>query len=179
MQASILRISQWIQRAESTTIAISVIAIAILTIMNVVLRSVFGNSLAFAEELTQFLMIAICFVGLSYAAGQGRHIRMTAIYDQLPRRVRKGFMIAICATTGGLLFALGVFACQYVYAVYQLGGIYPTLRVPYFVVYLFAPAGFFLASIQYGLAVVRNWIDDDVYLSFDRRDEYEPLTPDI
>jgi TRAP-type C4-dicarboxylate transport system permease small subunit len=179
MRILIVRISRVIQKAEEAAIALSVLSMATLTITNVVLRSVMGTSLAFAEELTQVLTIIVCFIGLSYAAGQGRHIRMTAIYDQLPRRARKVSMLVICATTCLLLAMMGYFACQYVFAVYQLRGRYPTLGVPFFFVYLFAPLGFLLASLQYALAFVRNIMERDVYLAFDRLDEYEPITPEI
>ena len=58
-----------------------ILVIAALTIANVFCRTFFGFSLAFAEEVSQFLIVLITFVGLSYGASQGRHIRMTAIYD--------------------------------------------------------------------------------------------------
>jgi TRAP-type C4-dicarboxylate transport system permease small subunit len=75
---------------------------------------------------------------------------------------------------------LGAYACHYVYTVYQLGGIFPALRVPFFIVYLSAPLGLFLAGIQYSLAVVRNLTSEGVYLSFEIKDEYEePVSQEI
>ena len=71
-----------IQRIEAFLLAWSIITIAALSIGNVVCRALFGFSLAFVGEVSQFLIIIVTFIGLSYAASQGRHIRMTAPVHQ-------------------------------------------------------------------------------------------------
>ncbi|MEX0819607.1 MAG: TRAP transporter small permease [Pirellulaceae bacterium] len=169
-----------IQRVEEAVLSGAILVIAGLTILNVICRSVFGFSLAFTEEVSQFCIIIVCFVGLGYAASKGRHIRMTAIYDQLPPATRKVFMVVITISTALLMFTLSWYALRYVVTVHELGGIYPALRVPFYLVYAIAPVGLFLAGVQYGLAAVRNLISKDIYLSFEMKDEYaHPVTPDI
>ena len=176
----VTRISAAIQRIEEFLLAASVLIIAGLTILNVVCRSLLGFSLAFTEEVSLFCIIVVCFVGLSYAASKGRHIRMTAIYDQLGPRMRKLCMVVITASTSAIMFALCWYAVGYVIAVYQLGGIYPALGVPFYLVYAIAPVGLFLAGIQYGLATIKNLTSEDIYLSFETKDEYEqPVTQEI
>jgi C4-dicarboxylate transporter, DctQ subunit len=171
---------RFIQRLEEILLAAAILVIAGLTIVNVICRSVFDSPLAFAEEVSQYCIIVVCFVGLSYAASRGRHIRMTALYDQQSKRWRKISMIAITGSTALLLFVLTWYACEYVHTVYQLGGIYPVLRVPFFVVYATAPLGLFLGGLQYTLAMIRNLIDDQVYLSYEVPDVYEePVTQEI
>ena len=53
------------------------------------------------------------------------------------------------------------------------------LQVPLYLVYCVAPIGFVLTGIQYALTVVRNLTEEDVYLSYDHKDEYEetPFNP--
>lgn len=169
----VMQAGRVLQCFEEIILSFSILTIAALTILNVVCRSLFGFSLAFTEEVSQFCIIFVCFVGLSYAARKGRHIRMTAVYDQLSLAMRKTFMAVITATTALIMFALCWYAIQYVVTVYELGGIYPALRVPFYVVYAIAPVGLFLAGLQYSLAFARNLTSDDVYLSFEMRDEYE------
>ncbi len=172
----VLKISHAVQRIEEGLLSAAILGIAALTILNVVSRTALNQSLAFAEEVSQFLIIVVCFVGLSYAASKGRHIRMTAIYDQLSDRRRKQLMLVITAATSLLMLILGIYACRYVYSVYQLGATYPTLGVPFWVVYLSAPLGLFLGAIQHGLAFLRNLTEDEIYLSFEDRDRHR--TPD-
>ena len=169
-----------IQRVEEVLLSASILTIAALTILNVVCRSILGFSLAFTEEVSQFCIIFVCFIGLSYAASKGRHIRMTAIYDQLSPAMKKAFMVVITISTALIMLSLSWYAVQYVVTVYQLGGIYPALRVPFYVVYAIAPIGLFLAGLQYALAAARNLTSQAVYLSFEKKDEYEePVTQEI
>ncbi|MFH1303065.1 MAG: TRAP transporter small permease subunit, partial [Planctomycetota bacterium] len=70
------RLAQFIQRIEAFLLAWSIIAIAALSIGNVFCRVIFGFSLAFTGELSQFFIIIVTFIGLSYATSRGRHIRM-------------------------------------------------------------------------------------------------------
>ena len=160
------RFASQIQRIEEVILAGAVLVIATLTILNVGCRSLLGFSLAFTEEVSQFCVIAICFVGLSYAAGKARHIRMTAVFEQLPRRLRKPLMVLICVATAALMFALAGYAAVYVSTVYQLGGVYPVLRVPFFAVYAMAPVGLILAGVQYLLAAFKNLTHASVFLAY-------------
>src|SRR6056297_3307730 len=102
----VTKASRYLQRVEEVILSGSILIIAALTILNVICRTAFGNSLAFAEEVSQFCVIFVCFVGLSYASSKGRHIRMTAIYDQLSKPVRKGLMLVITVGTSVLTFVL-------------------------------------------------------------------------
>jgi len=172
---TVLRVSRAIQRLEEVILSEAMLVIAALTVLNVVSRSVFDHSLAFAEELSQFLIVAVVFVGLSYAAARGRHIRMTAIYDQLPEAVRKRLMLFIAFTTAVLMFALASFSIRYIVTVEDLETASPVLQAPLWAVYLVAPVGFVLSGVQYCLTVVRNLKRPGVWLSFEVQDGYEDV----
>jgi C4-dicarboxylate transporter DctQ subunit len=172
------RLFQSIRRIEEFVLAWSILAIAGLAVANVICRALLGFSLAFAGELSQFLMIAVTFVGLSYAAGHGRHIRMTALYDQLSPHWRKSLSIVISGSTCLLLLLLAVLAIRYIATVHFLGAVSPVLRVPLYLVYSIVPWGLALASAQYGLTTARNLRSRELYLSFDRRDEYASKSGD-
>lgn len=171
------RLFQVIQRVEESLLAISIIAIAALIILNVFARSLFGYSFAFTEELCQFLIVLVTFVGLSYAASKGRHIRMTAMYDMLGGRARKAAMLAIAGFTALLLFYLAWLAVDYVLVMRRLGSVSPVVQTPLYLVYLVAPLGLVLAGVQYVLTVAKNLREETVYLSFDTKDEYEDAIP--
>ena len=172
MAKNVKRIFHGIQRVEAAILAGGILAIAALTIINVIARSVFGASLAAAEELCQFLIVLVTFAGLSYGAGRGRHIRMTALYDQLGDRTRKGAMLLIAGTTALLLFYLAWLALDYVLVVRRLGSVSPVLQVPLYLVYSAAPVGLLLAGAQYVLAFLKNVREEGIYLAWETRDEY-------
>jgi TRAP-type C4-dicarboxylate transport system permease small subunit len=162
-----------IQRLEEVCLAGGMLLIASLTVINVVLRTATGDSLVYAEEVSQFGMIAVTFIGASYAASKGRHIRMTAIYDNLSPARQKAFMLVITASTAVLLAVLTWYSIRYALTVRALGSVSPALQVPLWMIYLMAPIGLGLGSIQFTLAFFRNIVSGGVWLSFDHRDEYE------
>lgn len=164
-----------LQRFEEAVLSGGVLGIAALTIANVIGRALFSHSLAFAEEISQFLIVLVTFVGLGYAAGKARHIRMTAIYDQLPDAWRKRIIVVINATTCAMLVYLTYLSISYaVGTVRALGSVSPTLRVPLWTVYLSAPLGFGLAAVQYALALAKNLTSEGVWLSATKEDVYDP-----
>ncbi|MGE0491022.1 MAG: TRAP transporter small permease [Vulcanimicrobiota bacterium] len=165
-----------IRRLEEFLISFGILAIAGLTATNVVTRTGFGHSLAFAEELCQFLIVMITFVGASYAAGHGRHIRMTALYDQLSHDWKRRLMISSCVLTALLMFALTVFAVAYLNTLRALGTISPVLRVPLYLVYITAPLGLLMTGLQFCLTAFKNLgSPDKIYISYDVEDGADPL----
>lgn len=169
----VIRVVTAVKRIEAFLLSSMILLIAGLTIANIVSRTLTGTSLAFTEELSQFLIIGVTFVGLSYAAGRGRHIRMTALYDQLSEPNRKLLMISIAALTSLLMLTLAGYSLRYIATVRFLQSVSPVLQVPLHLVYLVVPLGLILTAVQYGLTLVRNCISDGVYLSFEVKDEYE------
>lgn len=154
-----------ISRVESVMLAAGVLLMAFNTIANVVGRFVFQSSLFFSEELNSILIILITFAGISYAARQGRHIRMSAIYDAMPPRARKGFMVLIASVTAVSMFALCYFSIGYITKVAVSGRLLPSLQVPVYWMFLWVPVGFFMTGLQYALTAIKNLVEKDIYLS--------------
>lgn len=173
------KIDGCIARFESFVLAWGILLMAINSIANVFGRYLFNQSLYFSEELNQFLIVLVTFVGLGYAARQGRHIRMSAVYDQLAPVWRKRLMMVICAFTAALMFVLAGYAFSYVGIIARLDKVTPALQVPLHLTYLWIPVGFSITGIQYMLALVQNWRKEDIYISYHEKDVYHmPDTPE-
>ena len=162
-----------ISRIEWIVLSWGVLIMAANSIANVIGRFIFNQSIYFSMELNQFLMILITFMGLGYAARQGRHIRMSAIYDQLPDAGRKVLMIIIAAVTSVIMFVLAYYAFSYVHRIWELEKVTPSLRVPLWLTYVWVPVGFFITGIQYALTVFQNLRTTEVYISYEKIDSYE------
>lgn len=158
-------IDSLVSRIESVMLAASVLLMALNTVANVVGRFVFQHSLFFSEELNRILIILITFAGISYAARQGRHIRMSAIYDALPALARRNLMILIAALTALVMFALCYFSVGYIIKVANSGRVLPASQLPVFWIFLWVPVGFFMTGLQYALTAVKNATAKDIYLS--------------
>ncbi|WP_211098156.1 TRAP transporter small permease [Acuticoccus yangtzensis] len=154
-----------IAKVESVFLALGVLLMALNTVANVVSRYILGDSIYFSEELNQILIILITFAGISYAARHGRHIRMSAIYDQLPPPARKWLMVVIALVTAAFMFGLCYFAFTYLQAQMSRGRVLPALQIPVWWTIVWLPLGFFMTGVQYLLTAIKNIIEPDIYLS--------------
>lgn len=162
-----------IEAAERAVLAWSVIAMAGLSIANVIGRNLLGRSLAFAEELAQILVILVTFLGIGYGVRHARHIRMSAIYDQLAGGPRKALLTVTHLGTGLLLLVLAWYAGHYVAGTWDAGSVTPALRIPWFAVYVWVPLGLAVGGVQYLLGAVRNLTTSGIHASFQREEAYE------
>lgn len=154
-----------ISRIESVLLAAGVLLMAANTISNVVGRFVFQSSLFFSEELNRILIILITFAGISYAARQGRHIRMSAIFDALPPKSRKVLMVIIALVTAVFMLGLAWYSSQYILTQASRGRVLPSLQIPVWIILVWVPVGFFMTGLQYLLTAIKNIIEKDIYLS--------------
>ncbi|GAB5375556.1 MAG: hypothetical protein AcusKO_20180 [Acuticoccus sp.] len=154
-----------IAKIEAVFLALGVLLMALNTVANVVSRYIIGDSIYFSEELNQILIILITFAGISYAARHGRHIRMSAIYDQLPPPARKWLMVAIATLTAIFMFGLCWYAFGYLQTQMGRGRVLPALQIPVWWTLIWLPLGFFMTGVQYLLTAIKNLIGNDIYLS--------------
>lgn len=166
-------IDSFISRVESWILAGGVLLMALMTCGNVIGRFGFGYSLFFAEEVNRILIVLITFAGISYAARQGRHIRMSAIYDALPFMGRKVLMTIICVVTSATMFLLFYYSLVYVYSVYDSGRVLSSLQIGVFWAYIWVPVGLFFTGAQYALTAIKNLTEKDIYVSTNVLDGYD------
>tara|TARA_R110002020_G_scaffold20374_73_gene69809 strand:+ start:6588 stop:7217 length:630 start_codon:yes stop_codon:yes gene_type:complete len=162
-----------ISRIEAVVLAGGVLLMAANTISNVVGRFVFQQSIFFSEELNRILIILITFAGISYAARHGRHIRMSAIYDEMPPHVRKILMVVISLVTAIFMFGLCYYAIGYILTQAGRGRLLPALQIPVWWIYLWVPVGFFMTGAQYALTAAKNLLERDIYLSTNVLEGYD------
>jgi len=138
---------------------------ALVAVLNVLGRNLFQHSFTWAEEVTQFTIVWVTFIGTSYAARIGAHIRISALSDVLGQRGRKILMIIVSAGTAALMFYLSWYAFLYVIKLVEIKKQTLGLHIPLYLIMLWVPVGFVMTGIQYTLAVIKNLISEDVYLS--------------
>ena len=155
-------LQQRLDRWQQQILAVSVLLLALLSISNVIARNLFGYTLLFSVEVNHFLLLLITFTGIAYAARRERHIRMSALCEQLPTTWRRAVVALAQALTALLLLVLGGFAVSHVASVATLGSVTPALRLPLWLLYLPVPIGLLLGGIEYLLALRRTLRDGEV-----------------
>ena len=165
---------------EKALLAGAIILMAVNTIANVVARLGFSSSLFFSEELNQFLIVLVTFVGTSAAARQGRHIRMSALTDMLPVKYRRMMFALIQVTTAIVLAALAWYAAVYILRVQGLGRVTPAMQFPMWITLIWLPLGLGIASLQFVLAAIANLRSkEDAYLAQHVREQDDVDMPTV
>jgi len=159
------RIDRAVSAFLGGVLSAAILALSLLSIANVIARNAFGESLAFAEEISQALVVALTFSGVAVGARRGRHIRMSAFFDALSGRAQRLCWTACAAGTALLLAALAAFAAEYVHQVAASGRVTPALRLPLFAIYATAPLGLALGAIEYALLAYLNFCASEIHLS--------------
>jgi len=161
-----------LREIEEFVVAYGVITMAVLTIADVIGRNVFNHSLVFVPEITQFLIVFITFFGTSYAARNGRHIRMSALYDALSPSWQKAMLYITTSLTSIALFYMSYISAKYVLRVYSFNRVSSVLTIPLYLIWMWVPIGLLLAAIQYSLAFIKNIVEKEPWISFEQKAEY-------
>jgi TRAP-type C4-dicarboxylate transport system permease small subunit len=170
MKTVLQRANRGIEFAEKAIIVFSILLMMVNSTANAIGRYAFGQSLFFSEELNQFLIVGVTFVGFAYAVRRGRNIRMTAVYDALSDRTKKVLLTLISLITGLLLMFLTWKSVLYVQEVREINRLSPALQFPVYIIYAVIPVGLAMASLQYLIAFLMNVTQKGTYLSFDVQD---------
>lgn len=158
------RINGIIVKTEEVILAASVIIMSLTLIGNVLGRQFFNKGIYAAEEIGQYCIYAITFIGLSYAVTTGKHINMLGLFDLAPKKFQKIDALLIAAVTGGTMGVLTVISWRYVITLKTLGKISINLKIPTYFVVAVISLGFLFATLQYIMVFIKNLTSEDVYL---------------
>lgn len=147
---------RYLNKFEEYVLSAAVIAMALLLIIGVIMRSVFNNSLTFTEEVSSALLVLVSFFGLGYCARKGRHITMSMVFDVVGNKYKKIFMIVISFVSAIAMGYIGYLALRYVLSVKNLGRVTAALQIPMYIIYSVVPIGFFLGAIDYLITFISN-----------------------
>ena len=156
---------------EERILVFSVLFMAVILIANVAARNLFYSSINATEEISQFLIVFVTFLGTSYAARKGLHIRMFILNDFLNGKPQKILALIVSISTAVFMAYLAWLSFRYVSRVAVLRRVSPILQIPLYSVWSVVPIGFALTSLQYLLTFFRNLASKDVWVSYHVKDE--------
>jgi C4-dicarboxylate transporter DctQ subunit len=158
---------------ERFVLMAAIILASIMLIAGVIARTVVQRSFTFTEEVAGFFIVSMTFIGIAYGARVGRHIRMSAVFDLVPIKVKKVLIVFINFITFAVLSLLTVFAVQYFLRVHAMKVLSPALRYPRAILVGFAAFGLFLGAVEYLKNFIFNLLtirEPNVYISMEKKD---------
>jgi TRAP-type transport system small permease protein len=111
----------------------------VLVVGNVFCRYVLNASLIWAEELSQYMMVWMVFLGAGLGFRQGRHVAVEMLQDALPGkvgRILRWVAVIVSALFLAMLIVLGIR-----YAIFAAGQETPALQISAAVPYSAVPVG--------------------------------------
>jgi TRAP-type C4-dicarboxylate transport system permease small subunit len=120
----------------------------ILLFFQVIMRTVFQNSLAWSEEASRFAFVWFAFLGASYAARLGAHNRVTFQFKLFPKIV--GDVSQLIADSIWLVFnaIMTVKSIEVIRDMMEYPFYSPALDIPMQYIYMLFPFAFTLMSIR-------------------------------
>lgn len=139
---------------EEKVISWSFLIVLALIFAQVIFRYVLHASLTWSEELSRYIYVWECWLGVSLVQREGRHLQLTFLVERLKPRKRYITRIcvdAVCVVTAVFLIYYGM---QMVVLNFELGTTSPSMGIPSFVYYLCMPLGCTLYLIRIIIEIV-------------------------
>jgi len=137
---------------------------ATLVFANVVARYVFNYSIIWVEELTQYQMIWITYLGAGLALREGRHVAVEILQDWLPAPLRRAARVLVWTGMAAFLAILTILGFGIVAFTWDQET--PVMNIPTGVPYLAIPIGA-LVFLLHCLLFCRDFVE--------KRFEHEPV----
>lgn len=131
-EAALVRVNQWLVIGLMGSMAVLVFA-------NVVMRYVFNNSIIWVEELTQYQMIWVTYLGAGLALREGRLVAVDSLQDLLSVAWRRAVRHFLALALAVFLLALAVLGARI--AVFTWTQETPVMNIPAGLPYLAVPIG--------------------------------------
>ena len=152
-----MKVIKWIDKyLEEVLMTLLLIAIAVIMMLQVISRYVFGSALTWSDELARYFLLWCGFLSVSYCVKRRISIKIEQVQNFVPERYR-GWMKLVRHT---IVFAFCIimipYAVTYVVQTVQNGAISPAMRIPLYYVQSAPLVCFVLLALRVAQAWIRE-----------------------
>lgn len=133
---------------------IVMMALTLLTILDIVMRRFFSMPFSFSYEVTQLMVVVIVFCSIPYSTNKVRHVSIDVLVDQFPPKLRGIFRAVsdlFCTVVLAMICWQSYVKCIYEYDIGTMTG---ELEIPLYPFYFFVSFGALIAGIS---MLIRTW----------------------
>ena len=138
----------------------ALLAIVVLNTVNIVLRFVFFAALPWAEEAMLYLMIFGVYVGAVTAAWQQAHIRIDALVNLGPPRLRRSLSMLSTLLLTAILIPVVLASYRVVSLLFELDQRSDALQLPMWIAQGVIPAALMMIILMSLLAALIQAVDE-------------------
>lgn len=136
-------------KLEEYMLCASLVLTTLIIFAQIIMRSVFNNSLTWSEELTRYIFIWQIWLGVSIAQKEKQHIKVELLFNFF-KGERFRAVIDIVATL--ILIAFNIFlvvnGSELVRQMYVRNNVSGAMRLPLYIVYAVLPLSAFILSLR-------------------------------
>ena len=145
-----MKVLKWLDNhSEEVILIFLLVVISCIELLQVICRNVpFVPSLTWAEELCRFAWIATVFLSLPYTLRTDSALRVTALIDVFPWKIRNLVNIIVDAINCILLLVLTVAAVTVLQRTIASGETSPAILLPMWIMYTIVLIGFALGAFR-------------------------------
>ena len=137
--------------------SILIMAMAVIMVMNVVLRYCFGFSFNWGDEIIRYMCVYMSFLGIAAGFRYGTHIGVSVFVEKcFPEKSRKFFRLLSDILTIVFLCLLIWFGFILVKQIIASGQTSPALKLPMYVIYGIVPVSCIFSILQMLLQIFRH-----------------------
>jgi TRAP-type C4-dicarboxylate transport system permease small subunit len=150
------RFERYLVAFNRAIIFVMMAVMATLVFVNVIARYVLNFSIIWAEEVSQYLMIWIAYLGAGLALREGRHVALEMLHDRLSDALSRKLRMVVAALVLVFLGAVTVLGFQF--AVFVWNQETPVLNISLGIPSLAIPIGALLFAVHLVL-MFRSYAD--------------------
>ena len=132
----------------------SLVFSVLLVFFQVVMRTVFKNSLSWSEELTRYLFIWSGFISVSYCTKKCISIKIEQFVAMFPRRGKALFKVVNHTIELALFLYLIPYAVLYLKSAFESGQVSPACQIPMYYIQAAPLFSFVLVAFR----IIQRWI---------------------
>jgi TRAP-type C4-dicarboxylate transport system permease small subunit len=139
---------RWLVGATGAALLILTLLIAV----DVAARFVFNRPLPATTEMSELLMAYVVFLAMGYTLSRGQHIRITVLFEYIPRHWKKYF--DLFGDLVGLVFCAVVSWYAWKFFAHSLSvreEMLAVVRLPWYVGKFAMPVGFLFFTLRYAV----------------------------
>jgi len=148
-EVKLLKILKWLDKHfEEYVLSGLLVVIAVVMMLQVIMRYVFNASLSWAEEASRYAFVWSALVSIGYTIKESSILKVDTLVEALPAGLKRLLVTLINVSVTlffGYLFINSIPAIQ---RVIRTGQTSPALKIPLGWIYFAAIAGFFLATVR-------------------------------
>lgn len=135
----------------------------------VIMRYIFKSPLFWVDEISTYVLVWGSILGWSIAQRDGRHIRVTLLYDKLPVNVQR--WVSVFSRTVSLLFCLFLAYLGFLLEVkyFESHQVSLNAQIPLWIAYFFVPVAALMLGLRYFVDLIwlfkdggREWIQQKI-----------------